>query len=486
MMRFTRSKPMMTREEIAREVISAAAMLGVEPKGVKIALATIAVEVGTTNRDSGEYGWWRFANIKDPQCLALPHDAEGDDGYSSGYFQQQAPKGANWGWGGLFGDPVGAFRRMDIRESSRMFLEALLRLPYDYRGDSRSPGQMAQDVQRSAFPDRYDERWREANEVYNRAVSGNPGEPAQPSGPWTGDPVWLADVLRAEGVTVVECSVGDVSWLERGHGDMGSLWGVVNHHTGSNGSTWRSIWDGRTDLRGPLSHIHLRRDGVAELVAVGVCWHAGTGAYGDLRPGTGNQRTIGIECQNDGGGSSNLPLRHRSSWPDAQYEALVKINAAINRRLGVDASRSISHKEYDDGDPQTDEGKWDPGQIDMDIFRADVQRQIGSNTGGFLMALSDDEQREILGYVREQREIVESLSPLRHLGEKKANNIAGYIRVMDANSHVEAIEKRAGYGDAKAIELLEEIAGADPDEYPDRQRDAELARRILAKVRGEK
>lgn len=210
---------------------------------------------------------------------------------------------------------------------------------------------------------------------------------------WTGDPVWLADVLRAEGVEVVECFVDypgmRVEWFERGHGDMGSLWGVINHHTGSNNSTWESIWHGRPDLAGPLSQIHLRRDGVAELVAVGVCWHAGTGNYGDLGRNQGNQRTIGVECQNDG----------TSGWPRAQYDALVKINAAFNRRIGVDSSHSIAHWEYDDGDPATDEGKWDPGGLFMPKFRDDVQVQI-DNVGGFLMALTDDEQQELLTKTR--------------------------------------------------------------------------------------
>lgn len=36
------------------------------------------------------------------------------------------------------------------------------------------------------------------------------------TGPWTGDPVWLADVLRAEGVNPVEYA----GWLTRGHGDF--------------------------------------------------------------------------------------------------------------------------------------------------------------------------------------------------------------------------------------------------------------------------
>ena len=49
------------------------------------------------------------------------------------------------------------------------------------------------------------------------------------TGPWTGDPVWLLDVLRAEGVNPVEYP----GWRERGHGDFKDIRGVMVHHTGS-------------------------------------------------------------------------------------------------------------------------------------------------------------------------------------------------------------------------------------------------------------
>ena len=46
---------------------------------------------------------------------------------------------------------------------------------------------------------------------------------------WTGDPVWIADVLRAEGVKLVEYP----GWQNRGHGDFKDIRGVMVHHTGS-------------------------------------------------------------------------------------------------------------------------------------------------------------------------------------------------------------------------------------------------------------
>jgi N-acetyl-anhydromuramyl-L-alanine amidase AmpD len=184
--------------------------------------------------------------------------------------------------------------------------------------------------------------------------------------PWVGDPVWLADVLRAEGVNLVEYP----GWRDRGHGDFKDIRGVMVHHTGSDTATAASIANGRPDLAGPLSQLHIARDGTVTVVAVGVAWHAGVGMYPWLPTNMGNWHLIGIECANSG---TSPTAPHRQNWPDAQYFALVDSCAAINRRLAQNASRTIGHKEY----AGRAQGKWDPGAIDMDILRADIQARIG-------------------------------------------------------------------------------------------------------------
>jgi hypothetical protein len=63
---------------------------------------------------------------------------------------------------------------------------------------------------------------------------------------WTGDPVWIADVLRADGVNLVEYP----GWQNRGHGDFKDIRGVMVHHTGSDNATAASIANGRPDLPG--------------------------------------------------------------------------------------------------------------------------------------------------------------------------------------------------------------------------------------------
>lgn len=187
------------------------------------------------------------------------------------------------------------------------------------------------------------------------------------TGQWTGDPVWLADVLRREGVQLVEFP----GWRDRGHGDFKDIRGVMVHHTGSDHASAASIAYGRPDLAGPLSQLHIARDGTVTVVAAGVAWHAGIGMYPWLPTNMGNWHMIGIECANSGTSPTAL---HRTNWPAAQYDALVDSCAAINRRLAQNASRTIGHKEY----AGRSQGKWDPGAIDMEILRSDIQARIGT------------------------------------------------------------------------------------------------------------
>ena len=182
---------------------------------------------------------------------------------------------------------------------------------------------------------------------------------------WVGDPVWLADVLRAEGVDLVEYP----GWRNRGHGDFKDIRGVMVHHTGADNASAASIALGRPDLTGPLSHLHIARDGTVTVVAVGVAWHAGAGEYPWLPTNRGNWHLIGIECANSG---TSPTAAHRENWPDAQYSALVRCCAAINRRLAHTSARTIGHKEY----AGRGQGKWDPGGIDMDVLRRDIRTRI--------------------------------------------------------------------------------------------------------------
>ncbi|WP_255587308.1 N-acetylmuramoyl-L-alanine amidase [Nocardia sp. MH4] len=200
------------------------------------------------------------------------------------------------------------------------------------------------------------------------------------------DPLWLPDVLRADGLTVREFE----GWRDRGHGDFGNIWGVVAHHTGSFGATPGSI--ANHPQLGLCSQLYLGSDGVYTVVGAGIAWHAGQGSYPGLPDNNANGYTIGIEAANDGGGAPGRP--HRSSWSDAQYDAYVRGVAAILRHLGHDASHVIAHREW----AGAAQGKWDPGAIDMPTFRRDVQAAINRKpiTGGTNMPSANDVAKALL------------------------------------------------------------------------------------------
>ncbi len=346
--------PLRTREQIAREVHAVSLSRRLDELATVIALMTISTEVGTGTGDDRQ--WWCPANPTHwPDSQRFPHDSYSDDNRSSGYFQQQpGPRGEPW-WGSTES-------MMTLSQAANTFLE---RLSDDYvtaAGSAWSAGRYAQQVQQSAYPDRYAEKWGEAWDVLGRALQG--GDAPTPTG-WTGDPIWLPDVLRNEGLT---CHIYPGAF-ERGHGDMGQIWGVMCHHTGSFGETPRGI--AQHPSLGLASQLYLSREGEYTLCGVGIAYHGGRGSYPGISDVNGT--LIGIEAANDGGGTPNRPLIHRSSWSDAQYNAYVRGVAAILRKIGRGAERCISHKEW----AGAAQGKWDPGQIDMNIFRADVAAHLG-------------------------------------------------------------------------------------------------------------
>ena len=194
---------------------------------------------------------------------------------------------------------------------------------------------------------------------------------------WTGDPIWLADVLKAQRPAIKVVELPD--WRQYGHGDFGSIWGVMVHHTGNARADAMSIRNGRPDLEGPLSNLHIAQDGTVTVVAAGVCWHAGRGSFPGIPTDNGNQVLIGIECAWPRDTSITPATQTRERWPDAQIIAMRDSVAAILTRLGHDSSRVIAHKEY----AGIAQGKWDPGNLSMDWFREEVAK---AQAGRFVTA----------------------------------------------------------------------------------------------------
>lgn len=267
--------------------------------------------------------------------------------------------------------------------------------------------------------------------------------------PVSGDPVWLEDVLRP--------ALGDrlktlPGWKTDGvGGTMGNIWGVIWHHTGNAAEKPESISAGRPDLAGPLAQIHIAPDGIVTIVAVGPCNHAGKGSWTGLPTDAANDRTIGIECAWPRDTSITEATQSRERWPDAQIISMRDVGAALTKYLGVPVSHNISHKEWATQGPLGfRQGKWDPGNLDMDWFRGEIQKDIdgyqfpGETPGtpevptqpGTKRFPQDYSDRELLEYMAVRTAYIDSqLRPWPQLGQ---NDKGEDLTLVDAVAELKA------------------------------------------------
>ncbi len=169
--------------------------------------------------------------------------------------------------------------------------------------------------------------------------------------------LWLADVLRAAGLKVAEVD----GWKTRGHGELGTVRMVMLHHTAGpqtgNMPSLATVTKGRPDLAGPLCNVALGRDGTCYVVAAGLAYHAGPGAWQGIT--AGNSSSIGVEAENTGVGEP---------WPEVQVDAYARLCAAVLSHVGAAPIMAVAHREW-----ATPKGrKIDPAGIDMPAFRARV------------------------------------------------------------------------------------------------------------------
>lgn len=171
----------------------------------------------------------------------------------------------------------------------------------------------------------------------------------------------LADVVRTSGLKVVEVA----GWRTRGHGPMTSVEAVICHHTaGAPTGDYPSLGvvrDGRKGLDGPLSQLGLGRSGTVYVIAAGVCWHAGATFYAWQN----NWHAIGIEAEATG----------TAEWPSVQYNAYVRLCAALRRGYAVPNSRVLGHKEV--AKPL---GRKPDPNFNMDVFRRKVAEAYAGKT----------------------------------------------------------------------------------------------------------
>jgi hypothetical protein len=126
-------------DQYALAVINAGKKRNISQRGICIALSVPFVESG----------WKMYANSNVPASLNVPHDAVGSDHDSTGLFQQRQA------WGPLSSTMNAELSAGLFYDGGQAGQRGLTDFPYD--SDSKTPGQWAQAVQVSAFPDRYQE-----------------------------------------------------------------------------------------------------------------------------------------------------------------------------------------------------------------------------------------------------------------------------------------------------------------------------------------
>lgn len=121
-------------------------------EGLPLAAAQIAVTVAIV-----ESGLMNQANSNVPESLSVPYEKVGSDHTSLGLFQQQN----SWGT---------VVQRMTPASSTALFLARLKNVS---GWQAQDPGKVAQTIQVSAYPDRYDQQYSQGAAIASALWSGD-------------------------------------------------------------------------------------------------------------------------------------------------------------------------------------------------------------------------------------------------------------------------------------------------------------------------
>jgi hypothetical protein len=174
---------------------------------------------------------------------------------------------------------------------------------------------------------------------------------------------FLADVLRAAGLTVVEFK----DWKKRGRPESTGGFdprGIILHHDASapgpspHEDTFIAVTGRPPKVPAPLAHCWVDTKGTWHVLASGRTNHAGEGkGFGRIPKDSGNTYAIGVETDHT----------KKENWFPGQLEAVKLGFAALADAMSIDPMRSIcGHKEY------APDRKIDPSRTNMDDFRRDV------------------------------------------------------------------------------------------------------------------
>lgn len=177
--------------------------------------------------------------------------------------------------------------------------------------------------QRKNAVDRAAERW-------GMLAGASPKTARSPRKTGQGRQLWIADMCRSYGLTVVEVA----GWQTRGSAVFNPDVTVCHHTAGSPTGelpSLRILINGHSALPGPLCNVALSRSGVVYVVAAGRANHAGSGSY---RGRVGNSSCMGIEAENDG----------FQPWPQAQLDAYFLLCAALQDGMNSSSDLVTLHK----------------------------------------------------------------------------------------------------------------------------------------------
>lgn len=162
-------QPLKSREDVMQEIIAVAQELNMPDKRSACVIAgmTVSQEAGADPHNIGQRQFWCPSNPTNwPDSDSFPHDSNGDDGRSSGYFQQQpGPNGEPW-WGSTA-------EMMTLHTACTTFMSRLRANGYDAT-NAQSANDSAQAVQQSGAPSAYAPWWGDVNSLYDHVIGGTP------------------------------------------------------------------------------------------------------------------------------------------------------------------------------------------------------------------------------------------------------------------------------------------------------------------------
>lgn len=209
---------------------------------------------------------------------------------------------------------------------------------------------------------------------------------------------WLADVLRAAGLDVVE----DNGWQTRSRSSGGFTggrpWGITWHHTASNPGS-----DGQSDVnfiaRGssvaPVYQLYVNRAGRIWTIAAGAANHAGSGgpwsrwSAGTVPTDAMNTHGIALALANNGVGEP---------YPAAQINTAFTASLAISRRLGRPVVDVVNHRDWttrkiDMATAAAVQGGWRPASTNTSgtWSLADLQAELTRRDSAAIIIPEDDD-----------------------------------------------------------------------------------------------